>query len=49
MCEKINLFLFGFILASLLHSSFKNNLLTIMFITKQIKPNLECSLLVLPE
>lgn len=49
MRDKISLFLFGLILASLLHFSFKNNLLMIIFITKQIKHNLECSLLVLPE
>lgn len=49
MRDKINLFLFGFILASLLHFSYKNNLLMIILITKQIKHNLECSLLVLPE
>jgi len=49
MHDKINLFLFCFILASLLHFSYKNNLLMIIFITKQIKHNLECSVLVLPE
>lgn len=49
MQDKINLFLSGFILASLLHVSYQNNLLMMLFITKQIKHNLECSLLALPE